>query len=435
MKKFNETFGFMWDLDVINTARGINDRIVMEFHQFRTIGTCVLGRLTEVDLSTLTEGTEKTLMVPIEGTGGTVKLTLMWYTLSKAEAPRPLWSHTGGSLKAHFNSLTRTAVKEAIRRGNRGAVTNVEWLQVKVHQAKDLEMVNKETDSPTDPFFVIYLNSSQSVSYKGPISRNTPSPVYSPPFETGFELVCVVGGQIRDSLVIEFFGHRRISSNIRIGSTSIPLESLEIGTSYTAWYPLSEGKGKVEVTTLRTSKAVSDLPMTGLSLGKRINAMMFYALACLRLKLLEFGLILKIGINCNLGFIETRIGVTIKPTAEDRIALEAQQLAAEAVVEREVNEDDNEEESVRTESLSAFKKFINKFAENLINKFKSVLCEMYQHGLLGTCGISLMAGFPPYGLELGLSIDVEMENVPIGVITNFQTNYNTLLRSGITLSQ
>jgi hypothetical protein len=70
-------------------------------------------------------------------------------------------------------------------------------------------------------------------------------------------------------------------------------------------------------------------------------------------------------------------------------------------------------------------------ADSVMLKFKNTLVEMYQHGLMGDCGISLKAQFPPYGIELSLSLDIHMESVPIHVIQNFQTNYNTLLRSGI----
>jgi len=125
-----------------------------------------LGTELVVPIVNLKEGSPETLWVKIPGTpNAEVNVTMQWSKIKQTEVPEILKTHTGGSTKAFHNSITRSQLKKRIREGDRGMDKEVHFLTVKVHEAKDLTSSVRD-GTALDPYFSIYLHSSQQIVYK-----------------------------------------------------------------------------------------------------------------------------------------------------------------------------------------------------------------------------------------------------------------------------
>jgi hypothetical protein len=101
------------------------------------------------------------------------QIQLYRYRVMDSEAPVAIKTHTGNSRKAFINSITRSQQKKA-RRGDRGGATTGVYLEVTVHEAKDL--IAGDKNNLSDPYVIVQLNSTDKLRHKTAVIKNTLNP-------------------------------------------------------------------------------------------------------------------------------------------------------------------------------------------------------------------------------------------------------------------
>jgi len=148
------------------------------------------------------------------------------------EAPKLLKTHTKNGKNRYYNSIDRTNMKKAIKRGERDERQQcAEWIDVRVNAVKLKEgFVQTLNASEINPYFFISLNSSSHVKHRSPVLRNTHCgqwDVTRPDANFGFEITSLSGDdQLNDLLKIELRSYRGATSLARIlGKTEIDLST------------------------------------------------------------------------------------------------------------------------------------------------------------------------------------------------------------------
>jgi hypothetical protein len=263
--KYNETFGFRFDPKVVKNGV-LSGAIHLQFRNFVKIGQQFLGKEIVVSFE-LKEGDEKGqwVAIPETSTNAEVRVTMRWNKLKASELPEIIKTYTGGSItKSYYNSITRTQLKKRIRQGDRGMDSEVNFLTVKVHEARNLIIANRETSS-SDTFFSMFLHSSQQITYKSKTIKNSLAPKWESA-EYGFELVSIINDKVRDALRLQFRNQTVVGDSLIMGTLYIPLDFIALNESKTQWYTL-EGvpNGEVLITIGRSLKKVSELPVQATS--------------------------------------------------------------------------------------------------------------------------------------------------------------------------
>jgi len=407
--KYNETFGFKFDPKVVKNGV-LSGAIHLQFRNFVKIGTQFLGKEFVVPFE-LKEGEEKKqwVAIPETSTNAEVHITVSWSKLKASEIPEIILTRTGGAVaKPYYNSITRTALKKRIRFGDRGMDSEVHFLTVKVHEAKDLIISNRDTNS-TDTFFSIFLHSSQQITYKSKTIRNSLAPKWENA-EYGFELVSVINDKVRDALRLQFRNQTMVGDSVIMGNLYIPLDFIALNDSKTQWYTL-EGvpKGEVLITVSRSLKKVSELPVQATSGSASVSKKLIYALSLAKRQMAEFGLKATITISLRMAVVETRISVSIDPaqSSPEETAAQAEQelITAEQAVDTE--QEDVVDDQLQ-ESKSIFKKMLLSSVQSLAGNLTNSLKDMRSVGLSGSVGCSIILGVPMYGIEFEIAVDVEL---------------------------
>jgi len=403
--KFNETFGLKYDQKVVKNGV-LTGTIHFQFRNFKKVGMQFLGKEFTIPFQ-LKEGEERDQWIPIPdtSTNGEVSVNIRWTNLKVTEIPEIIKTHTGGSTATYYNSITRSQLKKRIRQGDRGMDSEVEFLTVKVHEAKNLVFVNADSKS-SDPYFSVFLHSSQQIVYKTKPVKNTVNPKWEDA-EYGFELVTVLKDKVRDALKLQFKSSSLIGDSVSLGTLYIPLDFLEPNAKDTKWYKL-EGvaSGEVKLTVGRGMKKVSELPIQATSGSASVSKKLIYALTLVKQQMVQFGMKCTITISLKMAVVATRVSICIDPSSTVNTALLEQEVQnAEQAVDTEP-EDTPEEEDPETKSV--FKKMLIGAVLALGNNLRNSLRDMKAVGLNGSLGCSVILGVPMYGIEFEIAVDVEL---------------------------
>jgi hypothetical protein len=101
------------------------------------------------------------------------QIELYRYRVVESEAPVPIKSHTGNSMKSFYNSITRTQQKKA-RRGDRGGATTGAYIEVTVQEGRNL--VAGDRNGLSDPYVIVQLNSTDKIRHKTSVVKSNLSP-------------------------------------------------------------------------------------------------------------------------------------------------------------------------------------------------------------------------------------------------------------------
>jgi len=391
--KYNETFGFVFDPKLIQSGR-LSNEINFQFRNFKAIGTEKIGTPLVVPFS-LEEEQENSNWYKIPGCNGEVKVTLMWRKMKQSEVPEIIKTHTGGSTKSYYNSITRTQLKKRIREGDRGGDSEVQYLTVKVLDSKDIS---------GDIFFNAFLHSSQQITYKSPVKKNSTNPKWDEA-DFGFELVTVINNKVKDALRIELKNSKLFMENQALGHLFIPLDKLEPNSNKTQWYKL-EGvtQGELKISLTRAPKKVKDLPIIATKGSARASKKLLYVLSVVRRRMADFGLKATVLVSMKLAVVATRIAVTIEPMSAEEIALIENEVVN---AEKQVTEEEDDP-SLAEENKSIFKIMLDNAVQSLFNNLKTSLKDMKSLGLTGSVGSSVFIGLEMYGIEFEIGVDVEL---------------------------
>jgi hypothetical protein len=391
----------------------LSGAIHLQFRNFVKIGQQFLGKEIVVSFE-LKEGDEKGqwVAIPETSTNAEVRITMRWNKLKASELPEIIKTYTGGSItKSYYNSITRTQLKKRIRQGDRGMDSEVNFLTVKVHEAKDLIIANRETSS-SDTYFSMYLHSSQQITYKSKTIKNSLAPKWENA-EYGFELVSIINDKVRDALRLQFRNQTVVGDSLIMGTLYIPLDFIALNESKTQWYTL-EGvpTGEVLITIGRSLKKVSELPVQATSGSASVSKKLIYALSLAKRQMAEFEIKTTITISLKMAVVATRISVTIDPsqsTPEETAAkLEQELRTAEQAVDTEPDELVDDQQQQQQESKSIFKKMLISSVDSLAMNLRNSLKDMRAVGLNGSVGCSVILGVPMYGIEFEIAVDVEL---------------------------
>lgn len=417
----NETFLFKIPKEKI-TPTGINDTLQVRWHNYKTgIGKQEVAPAHQVSLQgiILNAETEPEIRTVEIGPGcGSYTISFDFYSCTADAAPVPAVTHTGGGSEKFVNSITRTEVKQRVRKGDRGSDIVVEYLTVKVHEATGL----RATGSTTSPYFFINLNSSKQVQYKGKQQSNTVTPVWEQEF--GFETALVIRDVIKDFCVINVVGYNApLKPAHKLGSVHIPLDTIKKGGTVSDWYPLvGDGSlpgSKIRVTLQRTKKAVCDLENQATSLLASMNKRLIWVLGSARKILTAMGMAGTLSVSLKAAVAEVRFSIRMDPSSVDheKIARDAAE-AENAMDQQELVDEGSDQvivvaqqgtpEEAPQKDPGIFKSMVISAIQKLAKNMRETSMTFANLGLTGTVGSSIIIGVAMYGCELEIGVDLEV---------------------------
>jgi len=387
------------------------DSVVLQFYNFKTIGSPdPMGTIVKVPLKDLESNPQRKCSIP--GTQNAfVEVSLSASVRPSKEVQIPLYTHTGGSSKSFFNSITRTNIKQRIRLGDRGKDTEVSFLEVIVHEASDYPC--PEGNSTTHPYFYIHLNSSEGVKFKSNIIRDSTTPKWEQKF--GFEIASTPGAGIQDGIRLKLRSYNPYGPAYDAGSIYVPLSKLkEVGTEVSDWYRADKGTVKVRITVKRATKSVEDLEIKATSTLAKLNNKVLYTLGIVKKALAGTGIKCKVEISILMGIVAVRVAVTVsgdeeKPEEIKKIDEEINKTEKEIETDSAAEPDQvGDEQDQDTQDKSLMRRIIESGAERLIKGLKQAANKLRSLGISGA-EIGVMAMIEAYncGIQIELSAEIE----------------------------